>query len=104
MNFDLKMEEMIKTIECGSKLLLHACCAPCSSSVLERLGDFFSITILYKILPTGNYKIVEDTFTKLYAYCKTAPKKWVPQIPVFTCDKTPVQRFCPPCASCRCCS
>ena len=47
MNFDLKMEEMLKNIKCGSKLLLHACCAPCSSSVLERLGDFFSIIILY---------------------------------------------------------
>lgn len=28
-------------------LLLHACCAPCSSSVLERLSSFFEITIYY---------------------------------------------------------
>ena len=47
MNYNLKMEEMMKEIDEGEKLLLHACCAPCSSSVLERLGDFFRITILF---------------------------------------------------------
>ncbi|MBQ2909501.1 MAG: epoxyqueuosine reductase QueH [Bacilli bacterium] len=47
MNYDLKMEEIIKNTSEGSSLLLHACCAPCSSTVLERLGNFFNITILY---------------------------------------------------------
>ena len=47
MNYDLKMEEIIKNIDEGSSLLLHACCAPCSSAVLERLGNFFKISILY---------------------------------------------------------
>lgn len=47
MNFDLKMEEQIKNMKEGSSLLLHACCAPCSSAVLERLGNIFDITILY---------------------------------------------------------
>ncbi|HBA37609.1 MAG TPA: hypothetical protein DCY94_02705, partial [Firmicutes bacterium] len=28
-------------------LLLHSCCAPCSSSVIERLSDYFDITIIY---------------------------------------------------------
>ena len=48
MNYDILMEEEIKKIEKESPtLLLHACCAPCSSAVLERLGDIFEITILY---------------------------------------------------------
>ena len=47
MNYNLKMEEMMKEIDEGERLLLHACCAPCSSAVLERLGDFFRITILF---------------------------------------------------------
>ena len=47
MNYDLKMEEIINGIDEGCTLLLHACCAPCSSSVLERLGNFFKISILY---------------------------------------------------------
>lgn len=28
-------------------LLLHACCAPCSSYVLEYLSDYFSITVFF---------------------------------------------------------
>ncbi len=28
-------------------LLLHSCCGPCSSYVLEYLSDYFSITVLY---------------------------------------------------------
>ena len=47
MNYDYKMQQQLKTTKEGSTLLLHACCAPCSSAVLERLGDFFKITILY---------------------------------------------------------
>ena len=35
------------TKESPKKLLLHACCAPCSSSVLERLSEEFSVTIYY---------------------------------------------------------
>ena len=42
-----------KTIEKHTKagevptLLLHACCAPCSSYVLEYLSEFFKITVFY---------------------------------------------------------
>ncbi len=47
MNYNLLMEEEINKIGEGKTLLLHACCAPCSSAVLERLGNIFKITILY---------------------------------------------------------
>ena len=47
MNYDFDMEKQIKEIAEGEKLLLHACCAPCSSAVLERIGNFFEISILY---------------------------------------------------------
>ena len=47
MNYDLEMEKQMEDIEEGSKLLLHACCAPCSSAVLERLANFFKISIFY---------------------------------------------------------
>ena len=48
MNYDVLMEEEIKKNE-GKvpTLLLHACCAPCSSSCIERLSQFFKITIFY---------------------------------------------------------
>lgn len=47
MNYDLLMEEQIKNLEEGSTLLMHACCAPCSSACLERLGNYFDISIFY---------------------------------------------------------
>ena len=47
MNYDLEMKKQMSNIQEGSKLLLHACCAPCSSAVLERLSNFFEVTILY---------------------------------------------------------
>ena len=47
MNYDLEMEKQMNNLQEGDKLLLHACCAPCSSEVLERLGNFFEISIFY---------------------------------------------------------
>ncbi len=41
------------------KLLLHACCAPCSSYTLEYLTNYFDITILYynpNISPESEFK------------------------------------------------
>ncbi len=40
------------------KLLLHSCCAPCSSYVLEYLSQYFSITVFYynpNIYPEEEY-------------------------------------------------
>jgi len=47
MNYDIEMENQMKNFPEGTKLLLHACCAPCSSAVLERIASHFEITILY---------------------------------------------------------
>ena len=41
------------------KLLLHSCCAPCSSYVLEYLSNYFSITVFYynpNIYPDEEYE------------------------------------------------
>ena len=47
-NYQLKLEEIINKEQGNApKLLLHTCCAPCSSYVLEYLGNIFRITILY---------------------------------------------------------
>lgn len=40
------------------KLLLHSCCAPCSSYVLEYLSEYFEITVFYynpNIYPESEY-------------------------------------------------
>ena len=41
------------------RLLMHSCCAPCSSYCLEYLSDYFSITVFYynpNIYPDEEYR------------------------------------------------
>ena len=54
LNYQLKMEKILQEIEKKKNttgkvpsLLLHSCCAPCSSYVLEYLSKYFTITIFY---------------------------------------------------------
>ena len=57
-NYNLIMEDIIKNMKGKPKLLLHACCGVCSSSVIEKLYPFFEITILYynpNIYPKEEY-------------------------------------------------
>ena len=60
-----KMNEILSNIDINKKpkLLLHSCCAPCSSSVIERLQNFFDITVFYfnpNIMPKGEYEKRKD--------------------------------------------
>ncbi len=48
MNYQKKMEEIIQQNNGEVKsILLHSCCAPCSSHVIDTLTKYFDITILY---------------------------------------------------------
>lgn len=49
MNYQKDMEKELNRIKDSDipTLLLHSCCAPCSSYVLEYLSEFFKITIYY---------------------------------------------------------
>jgi predicted adenine nucleotide alpha hydrolase (AANH) superfamily ATPase len=47
MNYNEEMKKIIKNLNGHNKLLLHSCCGPCSSAVIERLKPYFDITILY---------------------------------------------------------
>ena len=61
-NYQQQMEGVLRALdEAGQRprLLLHACCAPCSSATLERLADHFDLTILYynpNIYPPEEYR------------------------------------------------
>ena len=65
------MDEEIKIIlKEGIKptLLLHACCAPCSTSVLEKLSEFFEITIFFynpNISPESEFSFRLDELKRL---------------------------------------
>ena len=50
MNYQKELEKLISNLQREGKtpkLLLHSCCAPCSSYVLEYLSDYFEITVFY---------------------------------------------------------
>ena len=59
-NYQKKLDEIIDSLGSDTpKLLLHSCCAPCSSYVLEYLSQFFSITVFYfnpNISPVEEYE------------------------------------------------
>ena len=49
-NYDQEMEKIINTHSTRGekpKLLLHTCCAPCSTACIERLKDFFELTVYF---------------------------------------------------------
>ena len=61
-NYQKKMEQVLAQLKADGRtprLLLHSCCAPCSSYVLEYLSEFFYITDFYynpNISPADEYR------------------------------------------------
>lgn len=61
-NYQKELDKLIDELQLKNKvpkLLLHSCCAPCSSYVLEYLSKFFKITVFYynpNIYPLEEYK------------------------------------------------
>ncbi|WMJ23524.1 epoxyqueuosine reductase QueH [Paludicola sp. MB14-C6] len=60
-NYQKMLDSELETINKENRtptLLLHSCCAPCSSCVLEYLSEYFNITIYYynpNIYPEQEY-------------------------------------------------
>ena len=46
-NYQKELEKLLEKEKPGKRLLLHSCCAPCSSYVLVYLRQFFRITVFY---------------------------------------------------------
>ena len=46
-NFQLELDEIISSFSQKPTLLLHSCCAPCSSYVIEYLRQHFQITVFF---------------------------------------------------------
>ena len=58
-NYAKLLEKIIDELDYKPTLLLHSCCAPCSSYVIEYLHDYFNITIIYynpNIYPKEEYE------------------------------------------------
>lgn len=62
-NYQKELDQVLDQLctdkeETAPTLLLHSCCAPCSSYVLEYLSRYFRITVLYynpNIYPESEY-------------------------------------------------
>lgn len=77
-NYQKVLDKTIETLQKEGRrpsLLLHSCCAPCSSYVLEYLCSFFDITVLYfnpNISPIREYemrvaeqkRLIEEVFAE----------------------------------------
>ena len=83
-NYQQELDEIIKKLQKDGQrpsLLLHACCAPCSSYCVEYLSQYFDVTLYYynpniesqeefdkrfkefeKIEQRFNVKVVEETY------------------------------------------
>lgn len=46
-NYQKKLIEFIKNLDGRPKLLLHCCCAPCASAVIDFLHPYFEITAYF---------------------------------------------------------
>ena len=46
-NYQKELDRIIDKLETRPRLLLHSCCAPCSSYCLEYLKKYFDITVFY---------------------------------------------------------
>jgi len=76
--------EIIKKKNIVPNILLHSCCAPCSSYVIEYLNSYFNITILYynpNISPKEEYDKRKEEQIKLI---NTIPTK--NKINILDCD------------------
>lgn len=84
-NYTKELERLIQKLRQEGKvprLLLHACCAPCSSAVLEYLSQYFAITLLYynpNIAPLEEYQKREAELRRLVSQMKfTHPVELLP--------------------------
>ncbi len=84
-NYAKELEQLIQKLQQEGKvprLLLHACCAPCSSAVLEYLSQYFAITLLYynpNIAPLEEYQKREAELRRLVSQMKfTHPVELLP--------------------------
>ena len=90
-NYQIALDAQLNAIAASPKkptLLLHACCAPCSSYVLEYLSEFFDITLFFynpNISPESEYSFRAAELERLI---KEMPLKGNVRliVPVYTPD------------------
>ena len=92
-NYQKELDKILDGLEEEKRvptLLLHSCCAPCSSYVLEYLSQYFQITVFYynpNIYPESEYEMRTQEQQKLIREMKTGypvsfqEGRWFPHFP-----------------------
>lgn len=97
-NYQKELEKTLKELEKAGmvpSLLLHGCCAPCSSYVLEYLSSYFNITMLFynpNIGDAGEYEKRKKELLRMmdempfrypvsYMDCEYDPKEFYTAVP-----------------------
>ena len=77
-NYQIELEhelEAIRKRDATPRLLLHACCAPCSSYVLEYLTEYFDITVFFSNPNITDASEYEKRASELIRLIDEMPKK-----------------------------
>ena len=83
LNYNLEMEREISRLKKEGKrptLVLHSCCAPCSSAVLERLHEDFRLVVFYynpNISPEAEFRHRAEEQKRLVAAMPLSDDTWV---------------------------
>jgi len=74
-NYQKMLDDSIASLgDRTPRVMLHACCAPCASYVLEYLAEHFAVTVLYynpNTFPAGEYEKRLGELKKLILNLKT---------------------------------
>ncbi|WP_084675106.1 ribonuclease HII [Hippea jasoniae] len=91
------VRDAIERLNKKPRLLLHACCAPCATSVIERLKDRYDLAVYFynpNIHPEREYKIRLEEIKKLCGFHNIElfvgeykPKEWLKKTKVFKNEK-----------------
>ena len=83
-NYQRMLEQLISAIPEGEapRLLLHSCCAPCSSYCLEYLAQYFRITLLYYNPNISPREEFEKRTEELQRLVSRLPMKYPAQVVV----------------------
>ncbi len=92
-NYSKKCDEIIAELKDKvgrPRLLLHVCCAPCSSSVIESLESELDITLFFY---NPNITVAEEFYYRLSELQRFVHERGGPVIPIITPSYDPSEFF-----------
>ncbi len=82
-DYEKEREKQLINVKKGSKLLLHSCCAPCSSGVIYRLVDHFDVTVFFY---NPNIDTKEEYDKRAEEQIRYVNQEYAGKVKVVVCD------------------